>query len=79
MAKVKIKYYEPINGYPDYQTRLSKNLTEIYWTGKVHERLVKKDGSQIKVDYLPTHYDLDLMHPKNIEKQEKQNNFYETI
>ena len=65
--------------YPDYQTRLSKNLTEICWTGKVHERLVKKDGSQIKVDYLPTHHDLDLIHPKNIERQEKQNNFYESI
>ena len=65
--------------YPDYQTRISKNLTEICWTGKVHERLVKKDGSQIKIDYLPIHYDLDLIHPKNIERQEKQNNFYNTI
>jgi len=65
--------------YPDYQTRISKNLSEIYWVGKVHERLMKKNNGKIISDFLPTHHDLDLIHTKNIEKQEKQNNFYETI
>ena len=59
--------------YPDYQTRIIKNLPEINWTGKVHERLV---GSKINIA-LPGGY--DLIHPKTIERQEKQNNFYNTL
>lgn len=65
--------------YPDYQTRISKNTPDIYWVGKVHERLIKRNNTKIVSDFLPIHHDLDLIHPKNIERQEKQNNFYETI
>jgi hypothetical protein len=59
--------------YPDYQTRLFKNISEINWIQKVHERLV---GAKINI-VLPEGY--DLIHPKTIERQEKQNNFYNTL
>jgi len=59
--------------YPDYQTRILKNIPEIKWINKVHERLV---GAKTLVP-LPEGY--DLIHPKTIERQEKQNNFYNTL
>ena len=59
--------------YPDHQTRILKNIPEIKWINKVHEKLV---GAKIGID-LPEGY--DLIHPKTIERQEKQNNFYNTL
>lgn len=59
--------------YPDYQTRIFKNIPEIKWTNKVHERLV---GVKTIVP-LPEGY--DLIHPKTIERQEKQNQLYEQL
>lgn len=59
--------------YPDYQTRILKNTPEIKWVNKVHERVV---GAKNMVP-LPEGY--DLIHPKTIERQEKQNNFYNTL
>lgn len=59
--------------YPDYQTRILKNTPEIKWINKVHERVV---GTKNMVP-LPEGY--DLIHPKTIERQEKQNNFYDTL
>jgi glycosyltransferase involved in cell wall biosynthesis len=59
--------------YPDHQTRILKNIPEINWINKVHERLV---GAKITVP-LPKGY--ELIHPKTIEKQEKQNNYYNTL
>jgi glycosyltransferase involved in cell wall biosynthesis len=59
--------------YPDYQTRIFKNIPEIKWVNKVHERLV---GAKNTVP-LPDGY--DLIHPKTIERQEKQNNYYNTL
>jgi glycosyltransferase involved in cell wall biosynthesis len=59
--------------YPDYQTRILKNVPEINWINKVHERLV---GAKTTVS-LPEGY--DLIHPKTIEKQEKQNQLYEQL
>jgi hypothetical protein len=59
--------------YPDYQTRILKNIPEINWINKVHERLV---GAKNTVP-LPEGY--DLIHPKTIERQEKQNQFYNTL
>ena len=59
--------------YPDYQTRILKNIPEIKWINKVHERLV---GAKNIVS-LPEGY--DLIHPKTIERQEKQNNYYNTL
>jgi len=59
--------------YPDYQTRLLKNIPEIKWVQRVHERLV---GAKMSIT-LPGGY--DIIHPKTIERQEKQNNFYNNI
>jgi glycosyltransferase involved in cell wall biosynthesis len=59
--------------YPDYQMRIFKNIPEIRWINKVHERL---EGAKNIVP-LPEGY--DLIHPKTIERQEKQNQFYNTL
>jgi hypothetical protein len=59
--------------YPDYQTRICANKPEINWINKVHERL----SGWKTIANLPHGY--DLMHPKTIERQERQNNFYNTI
>ena len=59
--------------YPDYQTRICANKPEINWVNKVHERL----SGWKTIANLPSGY--DLMHPKTIERQEKQNNFYNTL
>ena len=62
--------------YPDYQTRICKNDKNIVWSGKVHERLVGwKAGSQLPAEYP----DYSLQHHKTIDKQEKQNQFYNNI
>jgi glycosyltransferase involved in cell wall biosynthesis len=65
--------------YPDYQTRISKNTPEIHFVGKVHERLIKANNSALINDFLPTHHDLDLIHEKDIDRQERQNYFYQNI
>jgi len=59
--------------YPDYQTRIIKNKPDIRWENKVHERIVGYTKNAV----LPAGY--DLVHPKTIERQEKQNNYYNTI
>jgi glycosyltransferase involved in cell wall biosynthesis len=59
--------------YPDYQNRILKNKPEIHWINKVHEKLV----GAIVTSNLP--YGLDLMHPKTIERQEKQNDYYSKL
>ena len=62
--------------FPDPQMRLFKLNKGIKWKNKVHEVL---DGYKT-ITTLP--YDTEdfcLNHIKSIQKQEKQNNFYETI
>jgi hypothetical protein len=62
--------------YPDYQIRIYKNIPEIYWEGKVHETL------NIKKEVVSLPYgteDWVLYHHKTIERQEKQNNYYDTL
>lgn len=61
--------------YPDYQWRIWKNKPEIKWINKVHERL---DGFKTYVA-LPPQEEFSLYHPKDIKKQEKQNNYYNTL
>jgi glycosyltransferase involved in cell wall biosynthesis len=61
--------------YPDYQTRICKNISSICWVGKVHERLTGPPGTYVMM--LPEGF--ELIHPKDIERQRKQNNFYNTI
>ena len=61
--------------YPDFQWRIWKNKPEIKWINKVHERL---DGFKTYVT-LPPQEEFSLYHPKDIERQEKQNNYYNTL
>lgn len=62
--------------WPDYQTRICKNIPEIQWVGKVHERLQGwKTSSHFPFEF----EDWALIHPKTIERQEKQNNYYNTL
>jgi hypothetical protein len=61
--------------FPDYQWRIYKNIPEIKWKNKVHEIL---EGYKT-VALIPPHEDLSLYHPKTIERQEKQNNYYNTL
>jgi glycosyltransferase involved in cell wall biosynthesis len=59
--------------YPDYQTRICVNKKDIKWVNKVHERL----SGWKTIANLPEGY--ELLHPKTIDRQEQQNNFYNTI
>jgi len=61
--------------YPDYQWRIWKNKPEIKWINKVHERL---EGFKTYVT-LPPQEEFSLYHPKDIKRQEKQNNYYNTL
>ena len=61
--------------YPDYQSRIFKNSPKIRWQNKVHERIM---GAK-NYSHLPPQEELSLYHPKTIDKQEKQNKFYETL
>ena len=58
--------------YPDYQARVFKNHKDIRWTRPLHEYIT---GCKT-YSHLPPHEELSLYHPKTIEKQEKQNLFY---
>lgn len=61
--------------WPDYQWRIYRNIPSIEWRNKVHERL---DGYKI-MSALPPNSDFALFHPKTIERQVKQNNYYDTL
>jgi len=61
--------------YPDYQTRILRNLPEIKWHNKVHE-VIK---GHKKFTALPTNEEYSLWHPKHITRQEIQNKFYNTL
>jgi hypothetical protein len=73
--KKKIKYYLPIINWSDYQTRIYKNTPDVKWRNAVHEVI---EGYK-KFGVIPAEDELSLLHPKTIERQEKQNNFYNTI
>jgi glycosyltransferase involved in cell wall biosynthesis len=61
--------------WPDYQTRIIQNSQKIKWQNKVHEQIV---GISTK-GALPAEEEWCLYHPKDIKRQEAQNNFYDTI
>ena len=61
--------------WPDYQTRIIQNSQKIKWQNKVHEQIV---GISTK-GALPMEEEWCLYHPKNIGKQEAQNNFYDSL
>lgn len=61
--------------YPDYQWRIWKNVPEIRWKNRVHEVL---DGYGSYAP-LPAYEALSLYHPKDIARQERQNDYYDTL
>ena len=61
--------------FPDPQWRIYKNSESIRWENKVHEKLVGYDT----ISNLPWMEELSLYHPKDIERQEKQNEYYDTL
>jgi hypothetical protein len=61
--------------WPDWQGRIYKNHPSIQWENKVHEKLTGiKTFAQ-----LPMEEDYSLYHPKTIERQVKQNEYYDTL
>ena len=61
--------------WPDMQYRLYKKSDDIKWVNKVHEVL---EGFKT-ISHLPMAEDLALYHPKQIDRQVKQNEYYETL
>ena len=61
--------------FPDYQWRIYKNNGKIKWKNKVHEVL---EGYKT-LTALPAEEIYCLIHEKTIERQEKQNNYYNTL
>jgi glycosyltransferase involved in cell wall biosynthesis len=61
--------------FPDYQTRIYKNTDDVKWMNKVHERITGYDT----FSNFPAEEQWSLYHPKQIDRQEQQNQFYETI
>jgi len=61
--------------WPDLQWRIYRNTPEIRWKNKVHEVL---DGYKTHA-ILPLEEAFALEHHKDIERQEKQNAYYDTL
>jgi hypothetical protein len=61
--------------FPDPQWRIYRNSKSIRWENKVHEKLVGYDT----ISNLPWTEELSLYHPKQIERQERQNEYYDTL
>ena len=61
--------------YPDYQARVFRNTDDIKWVRPVHEYI---SGCKTYA-HLPPYEELSLYHPKTLDKQIKQNKFYEGI
>ena len=61
--------------FPDWQMRIYKNTSSIKWVKPVHEQLT----GYKKYANLPPEEEFCLIHAKDIVRQEKQNNFYDTL
>lgn len=61
--------------FPDYQTRVYRNHSDIKWEGKVHERIV---GYKVMAP-LPEEEEWALYHIKDIDRQRQQNEFYSQL
>ena len=61
--------------FPDYQWRIYRNDPNIKWVNKVHEVLTGFET----MSQLPTEEEYCLLHDKTIERQEKQNAYYDTL
>ena len=61
--------------WPDLQPRLYKKKQGLIWENKVHERL--KGYSSYAT--LPLKEEWALLHPKDIDRQRRQNSFYDSL
>ena len=61
--------------FPDYQGRIWRNRPNIRWKKPVHEQLVGYEEHT----FLPQEEEFCFYHPKDIDRQEKQNEFYGNI
>lgn len=61
--------------FPDFQMRLIHNKQEIKWVGAVHEKI----EGHTKYAVLPAEELYCIYHIKGIERQEQQNEFYNSI
>ena len=61
--------------WPDMQWRIYRNDPRIRWHGQVHEKIIGHATHAI----LPLEEDLALQHIKTIERQERQNAYYDTL
>ena len=61
--------------FPDLQTRILQNSPKINWVNKVHEVLIGHNT----YSFFPLEEDYCLIHPKTIQRQEKQNTLYNLI
>jgi GT2 family glycosyltransferase len=61
--------------WADWQMRIYKNAPHIKWVNKVHEVL---EGFKIH-GMLPVEEEWALYHPKTIDRQERQNSYYDTL
>ncbi|MEI6297054.1 MAG: glycosyltransferase [bacterium] len=62
--------------WPDYQDRVCQNKDFIKWQGIVHEKLV---GWKAFAELPISDESFALYHPKDIKRQEKQNEFYNKL
>jgi cellulose synthase/poly-beta-1,6-N-acetylglucosamine synthase-like glycosyltransferase len=61
--------------FPDYQTRILQNSPKINWVNKVHEVLTGHSTYAL----FPAEEFYCLIHPKTIDRQEKQNTLYSVL
>jgi hypothetical protein len=61
--------------WADWQMRIYRNAPHIKWVNKVHEVL---EGFKVH-GMLPVEEEWALYHPKTIDRQERQNNYYDTL
>ena len=61
--------------WPDPQWRIYKKSDTMRWVNKVHEKIEGYDT----ISNLPSLEEFALLHPKDIKKQEKQNEYYDTL
>lgn len=74
-GKLSVTYKEPLINFPDHQSRLFRNLDYLAWEGKVHETI---KGARM-IARLPSEKVYCILHPKSIERQERQNNYYSKL
>jgi glycosyltransferase involved in cell wall biosynthesis len=61
--------------YPDVQGRIYRNKQSIFWAGKVHEKIQGYESYSI----FPAEELYSIKHIKDIDRQRKQNDFYEQL